>query len=130
MDNEEDISTQFTAEKTNIEEESKNAEIKEENNDKNEGNNNIDSKALETKKLKGHKRYSKNNTINYISPANEFQRTKLEEQNFMEGHEANLGITLNSLEEHWAYQNILLDYNILDFTSKYHILLIIIFLIK
>lgn len=118
MDNEEDISTQFTAEKTNIEEDNKNAEIKEENNDKNEGNNNIDSKALETKKLKGHKRYSKNNTINYISPANEFQRTKLEEQNFMEGHEANLGITLNSLEEHWAYQNILLDYNILDFTSK------------
>jgi len=73
---------------------------------------------LETKKLKDHKRYSKNNTINFSSPANEFQRTKLEEQNFMEGHEANLGITLNSLEEHWAYQNILLDYNILDFTSK------------
>jgi len=118
MDNEEDISTQFTVEKTNTEDDSKNAEMKEENNDKNEGNNNIDSKALETKKLKDHKRYSKNNTINFSSPANEFQRTKLEEQNFMEGHEANLGITLNSLEEHWAYQNILLDYNILDFTSK------------
>ena len=113
MENEEDISSQITTEKTNTED----AEMKEENNDTNE-NNNIDSKALETKKLKEHKRYSKNNTINYISPANEFQRTKLEEQNFMEGHEANLGITLNSLEEHWAYQNILLDYNILDFISK------------
>ena len=118
MDNEEDISTQFTAEKTTTEEDTKSGEMKEKNSDENEGINNIDSKALGTKKLKEHKRYSKNNTINFISPANEFQRTKLEEQNFMAGHETNLGITLNSLEEHWAYQNILLDYNILDFTSK------------
>ena len=130
MDNEEDISTQFTAEKTNIEEDSKNAEIKEENNDENEGNNNIDSRALETKKLKDRNRYNKNvemkednsninyKAINYTSTANEFQGTKFEQQNFIGTHEANLGITLNSLEEHWAYQNILLDYNILDFTSK------------
>ena len=118
MDNEEDLSSQYTAEKTNTEDDSKNAEMKEENSDSNQYNNNIDARALETKKLKDHKRYGKNNTVNYSSPANEFQRTKLEEQNFFEAHGANLGITLNSLEEHWAYLNILLDYNILDFTSK------------
>ena len=57
-------------------------------------------------------------SMNHTSSASEFQRLKLDQQNYIGAHEANLGITLNSLEEHWAYQNILLDYNILDFTSK------------
>ena len=33
--------------------------------------------------------------------------------------DSNFGITLKPLEEQWNYQKILLDYNILDFTSKY-----------
>ena len=83
MDNEEDISSQTTTEKSSTQDESKTAEMKEEVNYKIEDIHNSDNKALETKKV-----------------------------------ETNLGITLNSLQEHWAYQNILLDYNILDFTSK------------
>jgi len=90
MDNEEDLSSQTTTEKSSTQDYNKIAEMKEDN----------------------------NNINNYTSNANEFQGTKLEHQNFTGTHEANLGITLNSLEEHWAYQNILLDYNILDFTSK------------
>jgi hypothetical protein len=78
----------------------------------------INDKALNTKKLKSDKRLSKQNTINFSSPANEFLKTTLEQQNFMDSNEANFGITLNSLDEHWKYQKILLDYNILDFTSK------------
>jgi len=80
MDNEEDISSQTTTEKSSTVDYNKNAEIKDENNNKIEDNSNSNNKARRL--------------------------------------EANLGITLNSLEEHWAYQNILLDYNILDFTSK------------
>ena len=78
----------------------------------------INDKALNTKKLKSDKRLNKQNTINFSSPANEFLKTTLEQQNFMDSNEANFGITLNSLDEHWKYQKILLDYNILDFTSK------------
>ena len=78
----------------------------------------IDDKALNTKRLKSGKRLSKKNTVNFSSPANEFLKTTLEQQNFMDSKEANFGITLNSLDEHWKYQKILLDYNILDFTSK------------
>lgn len=78
----------------------------------------IDDKALNTKRLKSGKRISKKNTVNFSSPANEFLKTTLEQQNFMDSKEANFGITLNSLDEHWKYQKILLDYNILDFTSK------------
>jgi len=80
MDNEEDISSQTTTEKSSTVDYNKNAEIKDENNNKIEDNSNSNNKPRRL--------------------------------------EANLGITLNSLEEHWAYQNILLDYNILDFTSK------------
>jgi hypothetical protein len=94
MDNKEDLSSQTTTEKSSTQDYNKNVEMKEDNS-------NINYKA-----------------INYTSTANEFQGTKFVQQNFIGTHEANLGITLNSLEEHWAYQNILLDYNILDFTSK------------
>ena len=42
-----------------------------------------------------------------------------DQKNFIsDTNETNFGITLNSLEEQWLYQKILLDYNILDFTSK------------
>ena len=81
--------------------------------------NNYESKAFETKKLKSKKKINKNNTINYCSPANEFQKTMFEQKNFIsDTNETNFGITLKSLEEQWKYQKILLDYNILDFTSK------------
>jgi len=81
--------------------------------------NNYESKAFETKKLKSNKKLNKNNTINYCSPANEFQKTMFEQKNFIsDTNETNFGITLKSLEEQWKYQKILLDYNILDFTSK------------
>lgn len=110
MDNEEDISSQTTS----TQYESKNAEMKEKNYYKNENDSYFDYQPLEGRKSEGQKRY----TVNYGSPSNELQRAKLQQQNFMSVHQTNLGITLNSLEEHWAYQNILLDYNILDFTSK------------
>jgi hypothetical protein len=94
MDNEEDLSSQITTEKSSTQDDYKNAEMKGDNS-------NINYMSM-----------------NHTSSASEFQRLKLDQQNYIGAHEANLGITLNSLEEHWAYQNILLDYNILDFTSK------------
>ena len=87
-------------------------------------NNNIDDKNIinnnkifATKKIS--KKYVKKNTINY-SPADEFQKTSLEKNNLINEFtmETNFGITLKPLEEQWKYQKILLDYNILDFTSK------------
>ena len=114
MDNKEDLSSQTTTEKSSIQDDYKIEEMKEQSNNKIEDNSNYDNKALEAKNLEDQERYGKNNSF----PSNQFQRAKLEKQNFIGGHEAYLGITLNSLEEHWAYQNILLDYNILDFTSK------------
>ena len=114
MDNKEDLSSQTTTEKSSIQDDNINAEMKEQNNNKIEDNNIFDNKALEAQNLEDQERYGINNSF----PSNKFQSSNLENQNFMGGHEANLGITLNSLEEHWAYQNILLDYNILDFTSK------------
>ena len=87
--------------------------------DNNINNENYESKAFETKKLKNNKKLSKKNTINYSSLANEFQKTMFDQKNFIsDTNETNFGITLNSLEEQWLYQKILLDYNILDFTSK------------
>ena len=85
------------------------------NNDNNDIINN--NKIFATKKL--NKKLVKKNTINY-SPADEFQKTSLEKNNLIEEFtlETNFGITLKPLEEQWKYQKILLDYNILDFTSK------------
>ena len=81
--------------------------------------NDYNNKIFETKKLKN-KRLTKKNTINFISPANEFQKTTLEKNILIEDNnlESNFGISLKPLEEQWKYQKILLDYNILDFTSK------------
>ena len=81
--------------------------------------NDNNNKIFETKKLKN-KRLSKKNTINFISPANEFQKTTFEKNLLLEDNnlESNFGISLKPLEEQWKYQKILLDYNILDFTSK------------
>ena len=80
---------------------------------------NYNNKIFETKKIKN-KKLSKKNTINFISPANEFQKTTLEKNILIEDNnlESNFGISLKPLEEQWKYQKILLDYNILDFTSK------------
>ena len=108
MDNKEDLSSQTTTEKSTIQDDYKIEEMKEKSYNKIEDNSYFDNKALEAQNLEDQERYGNNNS---------FQRS-LEKQNFLGGHEANLGITLNSLDEHWAYQNILLDYNILDFTSK------------
>ena len=79
-------------------------------------------KASDTKKIKNRK-LSKINTMNYFSHANEFQKTTLEKNILMEDNnlEVNFGISLKPLEEQWKYQKILLDYNILDFTSKFYI---------
>ena len=81
--------------------------------------NDNNNKIYETKKLKNRK-LTKKNTINFISPANEFQKTTLEKNILIEDNnlESNFGISLKPLEEQWKYQKILLDYNILDFTSK------------
>lgn len=78
-------------------------------------------KVKDIKKIKN-KKLMKTNTINYFSPANEFQKTTLEKNNLIEDNiiETNLGFSLKPLEEQWKYQKILLDYNILDFTSKYY----------
>jgi hypothetical protein len=114
MDNKEDLSRQTTTEKSSIQDDNINAEMKEQNNNKIEDNNIYDNKALEAHNLEDQERYGINNSF----PSNKFQSSNLENQNFKGSHEANLDITLNSLEEPWAYQNILLDYNILDFTSK------------
>jgi hypothetical protein len=79
----------------------------------------MNNKINETKKVKN-KKLIKTNTINFISPANEFQKTTLEKNNLIEDSmDNNFGITLKPLNEQWKYQKILLDYNILDFTSKY-----------
>jgi hypothetical protein len=88
-------------------------------NDNNDNNNITNKKMYDTKKLKN-KKLSKTNTINYFSPANEFQKTTLEKNNLIEDNnsEINFGISLKPLEEQWKFQKILLDYNILDFTSK------------
>ena len=81
--------------------------------------NDNNNKIYETKKLKN-KKLTKKNTINFISPANEFQKTTLEKNILIEDNnlDSNFGISLKPLEEQWKYQKILLDYNILDFTSK------------
>ena len=87
----------------------------------NDINNNINDKAHETKKLKKNKKMlNKMKTINFFSPANEFQQTALDKNNIIEDNilDEDLGLTLKPLEEQWKYQKILLDYNILDFTSK------------
>ena len=94
---------------------------KETKNDDNNNINDINNKVPE-KKLKNTKKFfNKLKTINFFSPANEFQKTNLEKNNFLiEDNllDENLAITLKPLEEQWKYQKILLDYNILDFTSK------------
>ena len=89
--------------------------------DNNKNNDMFNKKVFDTKKIKN-KKISKINTMNYISPANEFQKTNLEKNNLIEDNifEINLGISLKPLEEQWKYQKILLDFNILDFTSKFH----------
>ena len=95
----------------------KNNSINDDDNIRNENDNN--NKIYETKKLKNRK-LTKKNTFNFISPANEFQKTTLEKNILIEDNnlESNFGISLKPLEEQWKYQKILLDYNILDFTSK------------
>ena len=85
----------------------------------NDISNNDDNKIYGTKKLKLNKKFNKTNTINHLSSANEFQKTMLEQKNLIgDKLEDNFGISLKPLEEQWKYQKILLDYNILDFTSK------------
>jgi len=92
-------------------------------------NNNDDNRIYGTKKLKT-KKFNKKNTINHLSSANEFQKTMLEQKNLIgDKLEDNFGIALKPLEEQWKYQKILLDYNILDFTSKYKLLCFIFYFI-
>ena len=89
-------------------------------NDNDNMENIMNNKINETKKVKN-KKLIKTNTINFISPANEFQKTTLEKNNLIEDSmDNNFGITLKPLNEQWKFQKILLDYNILDFTSKYY----------
>ena len=121
--NEEDISSQNSTEKTST------ASFMDDTShgDKNSqniltnDNSNIDNNKTSDIKRSKNKKLSKKNTVNYFSPANEFQKTTLEKNNLIEGNNMgnNFGISLKPLEEQWHYQKILLDYNILDFTSKY-----------
>ena len=121
--NEEDISSQTSTEKTSISsslEDTSHGEKKSQNllnNDNSNMDNNNKSDINRSKK----KKLSKKNTINYFSPANEFQKTTLEKNNLIESNNMrnSFGISLKPLEEQWNYQKILLDYNILDFTSKF-----------
>ena len=121
--NEEDISSQNSTEKTSTSsfiEDTSHREKKSQNILNNDNSNKINNNTGDVKRSKN-KKLSKKNTVNYFSPANEFQKTTLEKNNMEEGNniDSNFGITLKPLEEQWNYQKILLDYNILDFTSKY-----------
>ena len=86
-------------------------EQKNNNNNFNKKNNNNDSDFRHT--------FVKKNSVNFTSSQLHSLLLDPETQNNSDKKQASLNIKLKSLKDQWYYQKILLDYNILDFTSKY-----------
>ena len=86
----------------------------------NNNNNKINNNDNDIKKKNFYKKRSVNITANQLYLLN------LEAETSTDKKQAPLNIKLKSLKDQWYYQKILLDYNILDFTSKYIIILYLI----
>ena len=78
-------------------------------------NNKINNNENTFSKKTVYKKRCLNTTYNQISSLNLDMDTSINN----EKKQAPLNIKLKSLKDQWYYQKILLDYNILDFTSKY-----------
>ena len=107
------------------------------NKDKNENKININNNKINNNKIKKEEEdedlfnisQPKKNTI-YI-PSNQslsldykiqgFSKIQKENEKQSKNKKLSLNINLKSFEEQWSFQKILLDYNILDFTSKYYL---------
>ena len=84
----------------------------------NRNTNKINNNEYDFKKRTVYKKRSINMSFNQIHSLN------LDKDTSSEKKQTPLNIKLNSLKDQWYYQKILLDYNILDFTSKYRIYII------
>ena len=81
----------------------------------NSNNNKVNNNVNDINKKTFYKKRSLNITINQLHSFNLDTETSTSN----EKKQAPLKIKLKSLKDQWYYQKILLDYNILDFTSKY-----------
>ena len=87
----------------------------------NNNNNKINNNDNDMKKKAYYKKRSVNISVNQLHSLN----LDAETSSSNEKKQAPINIKLKSLKDQWYYQKILLDYNILDFTSKYIIILYI-----
>ena len=88
----------------------------------NNNNNKINNNDNEIKKKEFYKKRSVNLSLNQLNSLKLDSETSTPN----EKKQAPLNIKLKSLQDQWYYQKILLDYNILDFTSKFILLLYLI----